>query len=133
MRAVVKMSPPLISVVDDNESVREAIRGLIRSIGYAVATFESAEDFLASASLAETKCLILDVRMPGMDGMELQRRLAATEYRLPIVFITAHGDEASRVEALNNGAVDYLQKPFSERALLNAVSRAIEAKNHRPN
>jgi FixJ family two-component response regulator len=125
---VVKMSPPLISVVDDSESVREAVRGLIRSVGYAVATFESAEDFLASASLAQTTCLILDVRMPGMDGIELQRRLAASEDRVPIVFITAHGDEASRIEAMTNGAVDYLRKPFSESALLDAVSRGINSK-----
>jgi len=121
------MSPPLISVVDDNESVRESLRGLIRSVGYSVAVFASAEDFLASSRLAETKCLILDVRMPGMNGFELQRHLAASEYQVPIVFITAHGDEKSRIQALEDGALEYLQKPFSERALLDAVHRAVDA------
>ena len=123
------MSPPLISVVDDNESVREALRGLIRSVGYAVVTFGSAEEFLASDHVTETRCLILDVRMPGMDGMELQRHLRSSEHRVPIVFITAHGDETSRAKALRNGAVDYLMKPFSEQALLDAVNKALNLKS----
>jgi len=127
------MSSPLISVVDDNESVREALRGLIRSVGYSVVVFESAEDFLASDYLAETRCLILDVRMPGMNGMALQHHLAGSKHQVPIVFITAHGDEASRVEALNHGAVDYLMKPFSDQALLDAVNQAIKAKSQRAN
>ena len=127
------MSPPLISVVDDNESVREALRGLIRSVGYSVVTFGSAEDFLASDHLTETRCLILDVRMPGMDGMQLQRHLRAREHRVPIVFITAHGDETSRAKALRDGAVDYLMKPFSEQSLLDAVNRALNLKTHCPN
>lgn len=127
------MSPPLISVVDDNESVREALKGLLRSVGYSVAVFESAENFLRSTRLAETECLILDVRMPGMDGIELQRQLASGKYHVPIVFITAHGDETSRIEAITNGAVDYLRKPFSERALLNAVGRAVITKKDATN
>ena len=127
------MSSPLISVVDDNESVREALRGLIRSVGYSVAVFGSAEDFLASDYLAETRCLILDVRMPGMNGVALQHHLAGSKHQVPIVFITAHGDEVSRVEALNHGAVDYLMKPFSDQALLDAVNQAIKAKSQRGN
>jgi len=117
----------LISVVDDDDSVRESLRGLIRSVGFAVKVFASAEEFLNSDHLRNTDCLILDVRMPGMNGLELQRQLAATDRKIPVIFITAHGDEEVRSRALNGGAVDYLLKPFSEEALLNAIDAALKS------
>ena len=119
-------NPPLISVVDDDDSVRESLGGLIRSVGFAVKAFASAEEFLTSDRLPDTDCLILDVRMPGMNGLELQRQLAASHMSIPVIFITAHGDEETRVRALNGGAVDYLLKPFSEEALLNAINTALK-------
>ncbi len=114
-------SLPLISVVDNDDSVRESLHGLIRSVGFAVQVFASAEEFLRSDHLHQTHCLILDVRMPGMNGFELQRELIATHSEIPVIFITAHGNETARMQALKNGAVDYLCKPFSEEALLNAI------------
>jgi len=116
---------PLISVVDDDDSVRESIRGLLRSARFVVAVFASAEEFLSSGRLRETDCLILDVRMPGMSGLELQHRLVASHPEMPVIFITAHGDEELRSRALSDGATDYLLKPFSENALLNAVQMAL--------
>ena len=118
---------PLISVVDDDDSVRESLRGLIRSVGFAMKVFASAEEFLNSDHLRNTNCLILDVRMPGMNGLELQRQLAATDRKIPVIFITAHGDDEVRSRALNGGAVDYLLKPFSEEALLNAIDAALKS------
>ena len=118
---------PLISVVDDDDSVRESLGGLIRSVGFAVKVFASAEEFLNSDHLRNTDCLILDVRMPGMNGLELQRQLAATDRKIPVIFITAHGDDEVRSRALNGGAVDYLLKPFSEEALLNAIDAALKS------
>ena len=119
------VSPPLISVVDDNDGVRESLRGLIRSVGLAVEVFPSAEEFLNSDHLSDTQCLILDVRMPGMDGLELRRRLVGSKRNIPTVFITAHGNASARSQALKDGAVDYLFKPFSEQALLNAINEAL--------
>jgi FixJ family two-component response regulator len=119
---------PLISVVDDDDSVRESLGGLIRSVGFAVKVFASAEEFLNSDHLGNTDCLILDVRMPGMNGLDLQRQLAASYCKIPVIFITAHGDEDVRSRALNGGAVDYLLKPFSEEALLNAIDAALKSK-----
>ena len=115
----------LISVVDDDASVRESLQCLIKSCGFAVEVFASAEEFLKSDHLLNTRCLILDARMPGMSGLELQRRLATSHYEIPVVFITAHGDEASRSRALKGGAVDYLLKPFREEALLQAIHAAL--------
>src|SRR6266542_2453466 len=123
-------NPPLISVVDDDESVRESLSGLIRSVGFGALVFASAEEFLSSNRLLDTDCLILDVRMPGMNGLELQRRLAASHTSIPVIFITAHGDEEARVRALNGGAVEYLLKPFSEEALLSAIDAALKSKWH---
>jgi FixJ family two-component response regulator len=121
------MALPLISVVDDDDSVRESLAGLIRSVGLAVKVFSSAEEFLGSDHLPETDCLILDVRMPGMDGLELQRRLHASHPQLPVVFITAHGSEGDiRARALDAGAVDYLLKPLSEEEVLHAVHTALK-------
>jgi FixJ family two-component response regulator len=118
-------SVPVISVVDDDESVRQSLGGLMRSVGFGVKVFSSAEEFLNSDDPRKTNCLILDVRMPGMDGFELQRRLEAGQYEIPVIFITAHGDEDLRQRALIAGAVDYLLKPFSEEALLSAVQAAL--------
>ena len=117
----------LISVVDDDASVRESLRCLIRSVGFAVEIFASAEEFLKSDHLHKTRCLILDVRMPGMNGLELQRRLAAGPHKIPVIFITAHGDAAARSQALKDGAVDYLFKPFREEALLDAIHAALNS------
>ncbi len=116
---------PLISVVDDNDSVRESLRGLLRSVKFGVEAFASAEEFLSSGRVPEPDCLILDVRMPGMGGLELQRRLVSSHPQMPVIFISAHGDEELRSRALRGGAVDYLLKPFSEEALLNAVQTAL--------
>jgi FixJ family two-component response regulator len=123
-------NPPLISVVDDDDSVRESLQGLMRSVGFAVKAFVSAEEFLNWDQLRDTDCLILDVRMPGMNGIELQRHLMANHYEMPVIFITAHGSEEEEVRsrALRNGAVDFLPKPFSEDALLNAVRTALSSK-----
>ena len=116
----------IISVVDDDDSVRESLQCLIRSFGFAVEVFASAEEFLKSDHLRNTRCLILDVRMPGMNGFELQRRLVASHCGIPVIFITAHGDETARSHALRDGAVDYLLKPFTEDALLNAIHAALK-------
>jgi FixJ family two-component response regulator len=115
----------LISVVDDDASIRQSLKGLLESLGFAVATFSSAQGFLDSERLTRTECLILDVRMPGMRGPDLQRELARRKCRIPIVFITAHGDEDIRPRVLSEGAVDCLLKPFSEEALLNAIRTAL--------
>lgn len=114
-----------ISIVDDDESVREALKSLLKSVGFMAVAFASAEEFLNSGHLPATVCLILDVRMPGMSGIELQDRLTASHGGLPIVFISAHADEDARARALASGAVDFLQKPFSEEALLNAIDAAV--------
>ena len=119
-------SLPVISVVDDDESIRQSLGGLMRSVGFGVKVFSSAEEFLNSGDPRNTGCLILDVRMPGMDGFELQRRLEASQYEIPVIFITAHGDEELRRRALIAGAVDYLLKPFTEEALLSAVQAALK-------
>jgi FixJ family two-component response regulator len=120
---------PLISVVDDDESVRESLEGLIRSVGFRGKVFASAEEFLKSNHLDDIDCLILDVRMPGMSGIELYDHLLANHFVIPVIFITAHGsDEAVRSQLMNRGAVDYLLKPFSEEALLNAIDKALGPK-----
>jgi FixJ family two-component response regulator len=125
-------NPPLISIVDDDNSVRESLQSLMRSVGFTVRIFASAEEFLNWDHQRDTDCLILDVRMPGMSGIELQRHLMASHYEIPIIFITAHASEQEvRSLALRNGAVDYLAKPLSEDALLNAVHLALNGKDIR--
>jgi FixJ family two-component response regulator len=125
-------NPPLISVVDDDNSVRESIQSLMRSVGFAVNVFASAEEFLNWDHLRDTDCLILDVRMPGMSGVELQSHLMASHYDIPIIFITAHAsEEGVRSLAIRNGAVALLAKPLSEEALLNAVNLALNGKDNR--
>jgi FixJ family two-component response regulator len=116
---------PVISIVDDDESVREAIESLMKSVGYIAKVFPSAGDFLRSGHLNDTGCLILDVQMPGMSGLELQNRLVASKSRVPIIFISAHSDAEARARALEAGAVGFLQKPFSEDALLNAINSSL--------
>ena len=115
----------LISVVDDDESLRESLEGLLKSLGYGVEVFSSADNFLSSKALAKTNCLVLDVRMPGMSGLELQRELTGQRAKIPIIFITAHGDEDVVSRVITDGSVDCLLKPFSEDSLLNAISLAL--------
>jgi FixJ family two-component response regulator len=116
---------PFLSVVDDDESVRESLPDLLREFGFAVETFSSAAEFLASDALGRTSCLILDIAMPDMTGPELERELTRRMYRIPIVFITAHADEIIRPRILEHGAVQCLLKPFSETALLEALNTAL--------
>jgi FixJ family two-component response regulator len=115
----------LVSVVDDDESVRESLPDLLRELGFAAQAFTSAEEFLASDYVGQTRCLILDIIMPGMSGPDLQRELTFRRQPIPIVFITAHGDETVRARVLERGAVECLFKPFSETALLEAVQAAL--------
>jgi FixJ family two-component response regulator len=116
---------PLISVVDDDQFVVEGIVNLLESVGYAAVGFVSAQDFLQSAELRSTACLILDVCMPGISGPELQRRLAAENIHTPIIFITAHGDQEVSGELLSSGATALLRKPFSQESLLGALRSAL--------
>ena len=115
----------LISIVDDDESVREATKGLIRSLGYIAATFASAEEFLRSDRVQDTACLIADVQMPGMSGIELQSRLLAQGRRLPIIFITSFPETKARAQALAAGALGYLSKPFSDEKLITHLDEAL--------
>lgn len=115
----------LISVVDDDESLRESLEGLLKSLSYNTAVFSSAESFLSSDALNTSACLILDMRMPGMSGPELQRELISRQRNIPIIFITAHGDDDVIAHVMADGAVDCLLKPFSEDSLLKAISRAL--------
>jgi FixJ family two-component response regulator len=117
----------LVSVVDDDESVRESLPDLLREFGFVVQAFASAEEFLASDYIDRTRCLILDVAMPGMCGPDLQRELTRRGREIPIVFITAHGDETIRPRVLEQGAVECLFKPFSETALREALSAALSS------
>jgi FixJ family two-component response regulator len=116
---------PLVSIVDDDESVRESLPDLLRELGFAVQAFASAEEFLRSDHIDRTQCLLVDIAMPGMSGLDLQRELLARQHKIPIVFITAYGDKNLRLRMLQQGAVDCLLKPFSETALLEAVDAAL--------
>ena len=116
---------PLISVVDDDESVRESLPDLLKEFGFDAQAFSSAEDFLASDYLNDTRCLILDVAMPGMTGPDLQRELTLRRQEIPIVFITAHRDDMVRPRLIAQGAVECLFKPFTETDLLNALNTAL--------
>jgi FixJ family two-component response regulator len=115
----------LISVVDDDESTRKSTTLLIESFGFQAAGFESAESFLKSSQLHETSCLIIDVRMPGMNGLQLQSHLAAAGYKIPIIFITAYDDRESRRRAMQAGAVAFVAKPFTDGLLLQAIRSAL--------
>jgi FixJ family two-component response regulator len=117
----------MISIVDDDASVREATKELVRSLGYSAAAFASAEDFLQSGQLGETACLISDVQMPGLSGIDLQRRLIADGHSLPIIFITAFPDERARTRALDGGAVGFLTKPYREESLIECLGQALKS------
>ncbi len=117
--------PSFISVVDDDESLRQSLKGLLKCHGYLVEVFASAESFLNSPALAKTGCLILDVRMPGMSGPDLQRELVSRQRRIPIIFITAHEDEAACTKMVADGAVACLRKPFREESLQRAIGLAL--------
>jgi FixJ family two-component response regulator len=118
----------LVTVVDDDESVRESLPDLLRQFGFAAQAFSSAEAFLASEVLSETRCLILDIAMPSMSGPDLQQELARRRQEIPIVFITGQGDESIRLRLLANGSVECLFKPFNETALLDALEAALRKK-----
>lgn len=118
----------LVSVVDDDESVRESLPDLLKEFGFAVRAFSSAEEFLESDAVVRTGCLILDIAMPDMSGPELQRELKRRRMQMPIIFITAHQDEAVRREIVDQGAVECLLKPFTDTALLDALNEALRVK-----
>jgi FixJ family two-component response regulator len=127
-----KMKPePLIAVVDDDSSLRESTQLLLRSAGYRAEVFASAREFLDSPRIDETACLMLDVRMPGMDGLELQRFLNEAQRQIPIIFITAHATEYAEQRARKAGAVDFLRKPVNDEKLLSAIQTALKGwKDH---
>jgi len=118
-------APRLVAVIDDDDSVRESLPDLVKEFGYAVRAFPSAETFLASDQLGETKCLILDIAMPGMSGPDLQSELRRRGSEIPIIYITARTDETIRQRLIDHGAVECLFKPFGERALLEALNVAL--------
>jgi FixJ family two-component response regulator len=123
-----KTAAPLIGIVDDDESVRAATESLIRSARYRTALFASAEALLHSDQIHEMDCLIIDIQMPRLSGLDLQRGLAEVNYAAPIIFVSAHAEEL-RATALNQGAVAVLPKPFSDEALLSAIQSALECSN----
>jgi len=127
------MMPALVAVIDDDHSVRESSQSLIRSAGFAVRVFDSAEQFLNSPYLRKAACLVLDVRMPGMSGPELRRKLLSEGYEVPVIFITAAADEEAKARELTSGAVAYLTKPFDEQELLPAIDRALKSDSKRDN
>ena len=116
----------VVAIVDDDGSMRSALQGLLKAVGLPSRAFESAEDFLLSGHMRETACLIADIRMPGMSGLELQARLNAEQCRIPTIFITAHGDEEMRLQALRAGAVEFLPKPFDDEILVESVRAALD-------
>jgi FixJ family two-component response regulator len=119
----------LISVVDDDESMREAIRGLMKSLGYTAEAFVSAEDFLSSRQVIRTSCLIADVQMPGMSGLELHHQLVASGKTIPTILITAYPDDNARARALGDGVVGYLSKPFDENDLLTCIRSSLPSES----
>jgi FixJ family two-component response regulator len=121
------MKKPLVSVVEDDQFFRESMRRLMRSLGYSVESFPSAADFLASPRLAETDCLIADVHMPVMTGVELYRHLVDADHAIPTIFVTAYPNDADRIRALNDGAICYLRKPINEEDLKRCLRAALAA------
>src|SRR5258708_20067121 len=127
------MAAPHIAVVDDDACVRESMSSLLRSVGHAVHEFGSGEELVASAALDQTDCVITDVRMPGMSGLELQRRLALSHPRLPVILMTAHAlDDEVRLRALTAGAADYLANPLDHQTLLRPTKTVLPAKSTQP-
>jgi len=120
---------PVISIVDDDPSMRDATSALVRSLGFTVATFASAEDFLESSRVDDTACLITDVQMPGLSGVELQSRLIAQGRNMPIIGVTAFPEESVRSQMLEAGAVGFLSKPFNDECLLNCLATALKSHN----
>lgn len=120
------MLEAIVFVIDDDESIREALQSLIRSVGLSVRTFASAQDFLQHQHPDVPACLILDVRMPGLSGLDLQRELTEANIRIPIIFITGHGDIPMSVRAMKAGAIEFLTKPFRDQDLLDAIREALE-------
>jgi FixJ family two-component response regulator len=118
--------PRVVVIVDDDELIRGSLGGLMKEAGLLALTFASAEEFLNSGEEKRTACLIVDIRMPGMSGLELQAKLNEAHHRIPIIFITAQGDEKLRLQALRAGAVEFLTKPFDDQALLDSVRAALE-------
>ena len=118
---------PMISIIDDDDAVREATKGLVRSLGYRVSTFSSAEEFLQSDRVNDTSCLITDLHMPGLSGIELQNRLIADGHSMPIIFITAFPDDGVRTRAMKAGAICFMSKPFSDDHLIGCLDRALKA------
>jgi FixJ family two-component response regulator len=116
----------MVAIVDDDELMRGALQGMLKSVGFPSQVFASAEEFLESGLQQQTGCLIADIRMPGMSGLELQARLNAEHCRIPTIFITAHGDTKMRMQALRAGAVEFLAKPFDDEILLDSVRAALE-------
>src|ERR1700680_2688689 len=116
----------LVAIVDDDDSMRSALAGLLKAVGLATQAFASAEEFLNSGQQHQTACLIADIRMPGMSGLELQARLNSDRCRIPTIFTTAHGDAKMRLQALRAGAVEFLAKPFDDEVLLQNVRAALE-------
>jgi FixJ family two-component response regulator len=119
--------PALVAIVDDDDLMRHALQGLLKAVGLPARAFASAEEFLTSGQQHETACLIADIRMSGMSGLELQAKLNADDCRIPTIFITAHGDAKMRMQALRAGAVEFLAKPFDNKALLESVRAALES------
>jgi FixJ family two-component response regulator len=117
----------LVVIVDDDDSMRSAVQDLLEAVGLPARSFASAEEFLKSGKQHETACLITDIRMPGMSGLDLQAQLNAERCRIPIIFITAHGDEKMRLQARREGAVEFLSKPFDNEVLLDGVRAALES------
>jgi FixJ family two-component response regulator len=120
------MDPQWIAIVDDDEDVRKAVHAVLKSAGLLPRAFASAEEFLDSAQRGETACLISDIEMPGMNGLDLQARLTEDGSRIPIIFITAYGDTRTRMRAMNAGAVDFLEKPFDDNVLLDRIRVALD-------
>jgi FixJ family two-component response regulator len=123
---VTKNNNKFVAIVDDDDSMRIAIEGLLKAVGFPAQSFASAEEFLKSGQQHHSTCLIADIRMPGMSGLELQAQLNAERCKIPTIFITAHGDEKMRLQALRAGAVEFLSKPFDDEALLESVRAALE-------
>jgi FixJ family two-component response regulator len=121
-----KAKEKMVTIVDDDELMRSALQGMLKSVGLASQAFASAEEFLKSGEHQNTGCLIADIRMPGMSGLELQAKLNAEQCRIPTIFITAHGDTKMRMQALRAGAVEFLAKPFDDEVLLESVRAALE-------
>jgi FixJ family two-component response regulator len=117
----------LVAIVDDDDSMRSALQGLLKAVGLPAKAFASAEEFLKSGQQRQTACLIADIRMPGMSGLELQAQLNAEHCKIPTIFITAHGDAKLRMQALRAGAVEFLAKPFDDQALLESVRGALQS------